>query len=220
MSKTKIAIFPKIKSLSAAIVLLLLFGCPQNLASNNYPVKRVSDGDTLVASDSAGKDIKVRFACIDAPEVAHTNAEKNSKASAKKNQFKWGNLAHQRMQQLVKQGGGRVVLTVTDTDRYGRKVSEVRLPNGTFAQEVLTREGLAMVYRPYLKNCPSASVLEQAEAEAKKNRRGVWGDSKFVPAWKFRQNDKWAKFWYSGNCSLSKNSHVRNHRKKQRYLFW
>jgi micrococcal nuclease len=190
MSKTKIAIFPKIKSLSAAIVLLLLFGCPQNIASNNYPVKRVSDGDTLVASDSAGKDIKVRFACIDAPEVAHTNAEKNSKASGKKNQFKWGNLAHQRMQQLVKQGGGRVVLTVTDTDRYGRKVSEVRLPNGTFAQEVLTREGLAMVYRPYLKNCPSASVLEQAEAEAKKNRRGVWGDSKFVPAWQFRHNDK------------------------------
>jgi micrococcal nuclease len=190
MSKTKIAIFPKIKSLSAAIVLLLLFGCPQNLAPNTYPVKRVSDGDTLVASDSTGKDIKVRFACIDAPEVAHTNADKNSKASAKKNQFKWGNLAHQRMQQLVKQGGGRVVLTVTDTDRYGRKVSEVRFPNGTFAQEVLTREGLAMVYRPYLKNCPSASVLEQAEAEAKKNRRGVWGDSKFVPAWQFRHNDK------------------------------
>src|SRR4028118_154545 len=187
MSKTKIAIFPKIKSLSAAIVLLLLFGCPQNLAPNNYPVKRVSDGDTLVASDSAGKDIKVRFACIDAPEIAH--GEPNSKAS-NKNQFKWGNQALQRTQQLVKQGGGRVVLTVTDTDRYGRKVSEVRLPNGTFAQEVLTREGLAMVYRPYLKNCPSASVLEQAEAEAKKNRRGVWGDSKFVPAWQFRHNDK------------------------------
>ncbi|MEG4009669.1 thermonuclease family protein [Microcoleus sp. Pol11C1] len=190
MSQTKITIFPTIKTLSAVALLLLLFGCPQKLAPNNYAVKRVSDGDTLVASDSAGKDIKVRFACVDAPEVAHTNAEKNSKASALKNQFKWGNLAHQRMQQLVKQGGGRVVLTVTDTDRYGRKVSEVRLPNGTFAQEVLTREGLAMVYRPYLKNCPSASVLEQAEAEAKKNRRGVWGDSKFVPAWKFRNSDK------------------------------
>ncbi|MEG5064360.1 thermonuclease family protein [Microcoleus sp. B3-A4] len=190
MTKTKIPFFPKIKTLSAVALLLLLFGCPQKLAPNNYAVKRVSDGDTLVASDAAGKDIKVRFACVDAPEVAHTNAEKNSKASALKNQFKWGNLAHQRMQQLVKKGGGRVVLTVTDTDRYGRKVSEVRLPNGTFAQEVLTREGLAMVYRPYLKNCPSASVLEQAEAEAKKNRRGVWGDSKFVPAWKFRKSDK------------------------------
>jgi micrococcal nuclease len=187
MSKTQTAIFPKIKSLSAAIMLLLLFGCPQKLAANNYAVKRVSDGDTLVASDSAGKEIKVRFACVDAPEIAHTNAEKNSKVSAQKNQFKWGNQALQRTQQLVKEGGGRVVLTVTDTDRYGRQVSEIRLPNGTFVQEVLTREGLAMVYRPYLKNCPSASVLEQAEAEAKKSKRGVWGDSKFVPAWDFRK---------------------------------
>lgn len=168
-------------------MLLLLFGCPQKLAANNYAVKRVSDGDTLVASDSAGKEIKVRFACVDAPEIAHTNAEKNSKVSAQKNQFKWGNQAQQRTQQLVKQGGGRVVLIVTDTDRYGRQVSEIRLPNGTFVQEVLTREGLAMVYRPYLKNCPSASVLEQAEAEAKKSKRGVWGDSKFVPAWDFRK---------------------------------
>ncbi|MEG3841411.1 thermonuclease family protein [Microcoleus sp. herbarium14] len=187
MNQTKINISPKMKSLSAVIMLLLLFGCQQKFAANNYAVKRISDGDTLVASDSAGKEIKVRFACVDAPEVAHTNAEKNSKASALKNQFKWGNQALQRTQQLVKQGGDRVVLTVTDTDRYGRKVSEVRLQNGTFVQEVLTREGLAMVYRPYLKNCPSASVLEQAEAEAKKNRRGVWGDSKFVPAWDFRK---------------------------------
>ena len=187
MSVTKIALFPIITSLRAVVLLLLTFGCQQKFAANNYAVKRVSDGDTLVASDSTGKDIKVRFACIDAPEIAHTNAEKNSKASAQKNQFKWGNQSFQRTQQLVKQGGGRVVLTVTDTDRYGRQVSEIRLPNGTFVQEVLTREGLAMVYRPYLKNCPSASVLEQAEAEAKKNRRGVWGDSKFVPAWDFRK---------------------------------
>jgi len=186
MSQIKIAIFPKIKILSAVIMLLLLFGCPQKVAANNYAVKRVSDGDTLVASDAAGKDIKVRFACIDAPEIPHTNAEKNSKESADTNQFKWGMLALQRTQQLVKQGGDMVVLTATDTDRYGRQVSEVRLQNGTFVQEVLTREGLAMVYRPYLKNCPSASILEQVEAEAKKNRRGVWGDSEFVPAWDFR----------------------------------
>lgn len=189
MNPTKITLSPKITSLSAVVLLFLLSGCPQKLPPNNYAVKRVSDGDTLVASDSDGKDIKVRFACIDAPEIAHTNAEKNSKKAGDKNQFKWGNLAEQRMQQLVKKGGGRVILTVTDTDRYGRKISEVRLPNGTFAQEVLLREGLAMVYRPYLKNCPSASIVEQAEAEAKKNRRGVWGDSKFVPAWTFRK--KW-----------------------------
>jgi len=65
-----------------------------------------------------------------------------------------------------------VTLTITDTDRYGRKVSEVRLHDGTLIQEVLTREGLALF--PYLKNCPSAALVER-EAEAKQQRR-VWSE--------------------------------------------
>jgi micrococcal nuclease len=187
MSKIEIAIYPAFKSSIALFLLLSMFGCQPKLAANNYAVKRVSDGDTMVAIDAAGKDIKVRFACVDAPEIPHSNAEKNSKKAADKNQFKWGRQAQQRLEQLVKKGGDRIVLTVTDTDRYGRQVSEIRLPDGTLVQEVLAREGLVMVYRPYLKNCPSASAIEQAEADAKKNRRGIWGDSKFVPAWEFRK---------------------------------
>lgn len=84
----------------------------------------------------------------------------------------------------------RVKLTVTDTDQYGRKVSEVRLPNGTFIQEVLLKEGLVQVYKPYLKNCPSASIVQAAEADAKKRRVGVWRDTKYVPAWEWRRNNK------------------------------
>jgi micrococcal nuclease len=186
MNKTQIAISQTIKSFSI-ISLLLMFGCQQKFAPNNYAVKRISDGDTMVASDATGQDIKVRFACVDAPEIPHSNAEKNSKKAADKNQFKWGREAQKRLENLVKKGGDRIVLTVTDTDRYGRKISEIRLPDGRLVQEILAREGLVMVYRPYLKNCPSASAIEQAEADAKKNRRGVWGDSKFVPAWEFRK---------------------------------
>jgi len=161
-----------------------IFGPP------TYTVKRVSDGDTLTVTDSSGTNISVRFACMDAPEVPHTNAEKQSKKAVDKNQFKWGVQTQQRLEQLVKQGGDRVRLTVTDTDRYGRKVSEVRLPDGTLVQEVLLREGLAMVYQPYLKNCPSAAVVQQAEAEAKKSRRGVWRDTKFVEPWDYRKAKK------------------------------
>ncbi|MGL5063270.1 MAG: thermonuclease family protein [Microcoleus sp.] len=186
MSQNQIKLSRTIKNFSA-ILLLLIFGCQQKLAPNNYAVKRISDGDTMVASDAAGKEIKVRFACVDAPEVPHSNNDKNSKKAADKNQFKWGRQAQQRVEQLVKQGGDRIVLTVTDTDRYGRQISEIRLPDGTLIQEVLAREGLAMVYRPYLKNCPSSNAIQEAEAEAKKNRRGIWGDSKFVPAWEFRK---------------------------------
>lgn len=179
--------------LSAAILILTLGGCQalQSLfGGGGYVVKRVSDGDTMTVTDSSGKSISVRFACVDAPEVPHTTQEKKSRKLVDKTQFKWGEKAQQRVQQLVKQGSDRVKLTVTDTDKYGRQISEVRLSDGTFIQEVLATEGLAQVYRPYLKNCPSASIVETAEANAKKRRVGVWGDKKYVSAWEWRRNNK------------------------------
>lgn len=154
-----------------------------------YSVKRVSDGDTITVTDAKGTDVKVRFACIDAPEVAHSAKEKASKIAAVRDQFKWGVQAQNRVKQLIKQAGDRVNLTITDSDRYGRQISEVRLLDGTLIQEVLTREGLALVYRPYLKNCPSAVIVEQAEVEAKQQRRGVWSDTKFIEPWAYRRRN-------------------------------
>lgn len=180
-----------LKQLSVPILLLGLVGCELIFGSTNaYSVKKVSDGDTLTVTDASGKNINVRFACIDAPEVPHSTKERQSKKSVDKNQFSWGGKAQQRVQQLVKQGGDRVQLTVTDTDQYGRKVSEVRLPDGTFIQEILTKEGLVQVYRPYLKNCPSASIVEAAEVDAKRRRVGLWRDTKYVSAWEWRRKNK------------------------------
>lgn len=181
-------LFPSIKIISVVLIASLC-GCDR-LSNNSYPVKQVSDGDTLSVIDPDGKSISVRFACIDAPEIPHTTKEKQSRKTTDKNQFGWGIKAQQRLQELVKQGGDRVNLTIVDTDQYGRKVGEVRLPNKTFIQEVLTKEGLVIVYRQYIKNCPSAAVVEQAEAEAKKSKRGVWGDSKFVEPWEWRSKSK------------------------------
>lgn len=181
------------KYISVVVLILSVLGCDRLFGStttSSYSVKRISDGDTLTVTDAKGTDIKVRFACVDAPEVPHTNKEKNSKKAVDKNQFKWGVQAQQRVQQLVKQGDNKVNLTITDSDRYGRKVSEVRLPNGTFIQEVLTKEGLVQVYKPYLKNCPSASIVQKAEADAKQRRVGVWGDKKYVSAWDWRSSNK------------------------------
>lgn len=179
--------------LSATLLILGLAGCEiiQNLiGSGGYAVKNVSDGDTLSVTDTSGKSISVRFACVDAPEVPHTTKEKKSRKLVDKNQFQWGEKARQRVKQLVTQGGDRVRLSVTDTDQYGRKISEVRLTDGTFIQEVLVSEGLAQVYRPYLKNCPSAPIVEAAEASAKKRRVGVWRDPKYVSAWEWRRSSK------------------------------
>lgn len=176
--------------LGTVVIIFGLVGCQALFGPAQYSVKRVSDGDTLTVTDARGADIKVRFACVDAAEVPHSTKERASKKASDRDQFKWGVKARARVKQLVDQGGDRVTLTVTDSDRYGRKVSEVRLRDGTFIQEVLTREGLALVYRHYLKDCPSAAVVEQAEAEAKNQRRGVWSDSRFVEPWEYRSRQK------------------------------
>lgn len=176
--------------LGTAVIIFGVVGCQAIFGPTQYSVKQVSDGDTLTVTDARGADIKVRFACVDAAEVPHSTKERKSKKALDRNQFRWGVKARNRVKQLLDQAGDRVTLTVTDSDPYGRKVSEVRLRNGTFIQEVLTREGLALVYRTYLNNCPSAAVVEQAEAEAKKQRRGVWNDSRFVEPWEYRSRQK------------------------------
>ncbi|NES87121.1 MAG: thermonuclease family protein [Moorea sp. SIO2B7] len=157
------------------------------LGVDRYKVKRVPDGDTIVVTDSKGEDINIRFAYIDSPEVAHTREEKKSRKHVFKSQFKWGEKAKKRLEELIEEGGGEVRLTIIDTDRYGRKVSEVHLRNGTFVQEVLVKEGLVQVYHAYLKDNSSATILKEAEADAKRRRRGLWRDPKFIPAWEFRR---------------------------------
>jgi micrococcal nuclease len=172
--------------LCASILVLGLMGCDRLMSNSGDAVERVSDGDTIVIKDTNGKNVTVRFACVDAPEIAHTNKEKQSKSTSDRNQFSWGVKAQERVQQLVQQGGERVTLNITDSDRYGRKVAEVRLKNGTFIQQVLLQEGLAKVYRPYLNKCPSKDLIQQAEAQAKEQKLGIWNDTKFVNPWEYR----------------------------------
>jgi micrococcal nuclease len=163
----------------------------QNASSKaDYRVKNIADGDTITVIGSNDAEIKVRFACVDAPEVPHTIKERESRSFADRDQFKWGRQAQDRLTQLIHKGGDRVALTVVDTDRYGRQVAEVRLPDGTLTQEVLAREGLAVVYRQYIKNCPDAIAVEQAEAQAKQRKMGVWGDSRFVTPSEWRRRNK------------------------------
>lgn len=170
--------------------LSLLENISNSYTQSSYQVKQVDDGDTITVTDVSNQEIRVRFACIDTAEVPHSDTEKNSDSPTDTNQFLWGNKAKERLKILIQQGGSQVRLNIVDTDRYGRKVAEVRLPDGTFAQQVLVKEGLAMVYRQYIKSCPSATDIEQAEAEAKQQQLNIWADSQFTPPWDWRHNKK------------------------------
>jgi micrococcal nuclease len=172
--------------LCVTAIILGLMGCDKLFPASGDLVEKISDGDTLAVKDAKGKEVRVRFACMDAPEIPHTTKERQSKKASDRNQFEWGAKAQERLEQLVKKSGLRVTLNITDSDRYGRQVAEIRLKDGTFVQQVLIREGLAKVYRPYLNKCPSRDLVEQAEAEAKQKRLGVWSDAKFVNPWEWR----------------------------------
>jgi micrococcal nuclease len=172
--------------LCVAILIFALMGCDRIFGPSGDVVERISDGDTIRVKNAKGEEFTVRFACVDAPEIAHSNKEKQTTTTIARNQFSWGVKAQERVQQLVHQGGDRVSLNITDSDRYGRKVAEIRLRDGTLVQEILAREGLALVYYPYLNKCPSKDVLQQAEAQAKEQAQGVWGDSEFVKPWEYR----------------------------------
>jgi len=168
------------------VFILFLTGCQPRYGATAYSVKRVSDGDTIRVVNAKGDEFTVRFACVDAPEIPHSLKERNSQSRVDADQFKWGLRSQQQLQKLIQQGGDRVNLTITDSDRYGRKVSEVRLGDGTLVQEVMAREGLVLVYAPYLKNCPSAAIVERAATQAQEQHRGIWSDAKFVAPWKYR----------------------------------
>jgi endonuclease YncB( thermonuclease family) len=173
--------------LGIATITLSLMACDRLFPHQGDIVERVSDGDTLVLKNADGKKFTVRFACIDAPEIPHSQKEKKSKITKDVNQFAWGMKAKIRIEELIKQTDNRVQLNITDSDRYGRKIAEVRLKDGTFLQQVLLEEGLAKVYRSYLSKCPSKDIVQQAEAQAQQQKIGVWSDKKFVDPWDYRK---------------------------------
>ncbi|ALB43046.1 MULTISPECIES: thermonuclease family protein [Nostocales] len=173
--------------LGTATIALSLMACDNLFAPQGNLVERVSDGDTLVLKNADGQKFTVRFACIDAPEIPHSQKEKKSKITKDVSQFVWGMKAKIRIEELIKQTDNRVQLNITDSDSYGRKIAEVRLKDGTFLQQVLLREGLAKVYRSYLSKCPSKDIVQQAEAQAQQQKIGVWSDKKFVDPWDYRK---------------------------------
>lgn len=66
-----------------------------------------------------------------------------------------------------------VEVRVLDTDRYGRLVGEVVLPDGISLNKELVHAGLAWWYRKY---APGDRVLKALEAGAREAKPGLWRD--------------------------------------------
>lgn len=151
----------------------------QNITNNpgkgfapTWEVLNVHDGDTLRVRQGQ-KIERVRFACIDAPELAQP----------------LGKESRDFLKSLIAQNGDRVTLKIVDTDRYGRKVAEVFSPDGKFIQEQQAKAGWVYVYQKYLNNCPDAQSVVKAEDFAKRSRVGVWSGNHTKP-WEYRKTKR------------------------------
>jgi endonuclease YncB( thermonuclease family) len=115
---------------------------------------RAIDGDTIVVADQTG-EIHVRLLGIDAPE---------------KNQ-PYGPQATTDVLSLI--GQNPVTLGGSSKDRYGRLLSHVHAGD-TWVNLEMVKQGAAWVYKA--KNDTFWADLNEAERDARINRRGLWAE--------------------------------------------
>jgi micrococcal nuclease len=148
--------------------LLLLAGCAFWFAAceagpagppQEAQVVRVIDGDTLVLADGA----RVRVLGIDAPELEHDGHPADFLAHKAK-----AVLSELTLHQKLSLEYDRL-----HYDQYGRLLAYLYLPDHTFVNAALVRQGLARVYL-IAPNLQHREALLAAQKEAIEANRGIW----------------------------------------------
>lgn len=125
-------------------------------------VTRVVDGDTIVVMLNGSKT-KVRLQGVNTPEKdgPYTKAQPMNQAATRRTK----ELAENKTVTLL--SGGK-----DETDKYGRLLAYVVLPDGRTLNEILIKEGLAEVYRRF--NYSEKTRYIAMETEAKAACKGIW----------------------------------------------
>ncbi len=144
--------------------------------------KPAYDGDTISVSRN-GEKLKVRFACIDAPELKQP----------------LGKESRDYLRELISSSRGidgsrgKVGLNIVTSDRYGRSVAEVWVDTPQrgkeLVQSLMVVKGLAYAYEQYKDDCPTWEGVKSAQDSAKQLRLGVWGGNHQEP-WAYRRQKR------------------------------
>ncbi len=144
------------------LLFLLFFSCSSAGIKSSYNVLEVYDGDTITIDHPKVK--RLRYLGIDAPEKLSSRSP--------------GEPFSQRSTDLNKKlVGGRSVTVEFDREKYGRygRLLGYVFVDGTFVNEELVRRGLARTL--FIgKNRKYKDRILKAQQEAKRERRGIWGD--------------------------------------------
>lgn len=148
----------------AIIIAILLLSSLANATNFTGSVVKVLDGDTAdVLHDN--KPERIRFNGIDAPETGMPHGQKAK-------QFVL-DMAAQRV----------VTVEVFGTDKYGRTIGDIILPDGKNLNREIVKAGYAWWYRKY----STDESLGALEEEARKAKRGLWQDKEPMPPWEWRK---------------------------------
>lgn len=154
------------------LILSLLMSLAAIADPINVKVVGVSDGDTITVLDANEKQGKVRLHGIDCPESGQAYGSK-AKEFTSEACF-----------------GKTVSVDILTTDRYGRFVATVTLPDGKKLNDELVKAGLAWWYQQY---APDDVILKANHAEAEAAKRGLWADPNPIAPWDFRRGESGAK---------------------------
>ena len=130
-------------------------------------VKNVFDGDTV---ELASGEV-IRLLGIDAPESNRRNRNIPSQPFFLESRDALAALVG-RKKVLLKPG-------IAPVGRYGRTLAYLHLQDGTDVQLEMLRGGHAMM-TAYPPDLAHLGVYSQVEAEARRNRTGMWGDPYFA----------------------------------------
>ena len=168
------------------ILIVIISGCSGvqseelSLSKNQYYQLKegsVYDGDTFRVIDPNGQELKLRVACIDAPEKKQA----------------LGIESRDYLRSLLAKNPNKLIVVEKEREGYGRMVAEIFIPTGKGDEEMpisgmMIKDGMAYYYAQYSKNCSdNAERYAQLEKEAKRSRVGVWKNPNAMKPSEFRK---------------------------------
>ena len=146
------------RSAVAAVLAVVLLVLAPALAKAQR-VERVVDGDTIIVHDVG----RVRLIGVDTPESVDPRRPVEF----------FGREASAFTKRLLEGQRVRLEHDWERTDRYGRKLAYVYLPDGTFANAEIVRQGYGHAYTRF--PFKYLDRFRQLEREARQAGRGLWG---------------------------------------------
>lgn len=131
-------------------------------------VTKIVDGDTFRADDGSEKGIIIRLIGVDAPE---------SRITGRKPIAYYGQQSKEYLTKLLENKKIRLEYDVDKTDQYDRILAYVYLPDGTFVNAEVVKQGYAMVMT-IPPNVRYAEKFLKFQQRARRSNRGLWNDNK------------------------------------------